>query len=108
MITEVVKYLSPLYIGATLIVLAVLQQVILRTWYESKVKKAGGVHAPPLAHEPIIGEVSKTQHLLRSGANEGRINLVVPNCKGSDPESHVAVLREYLRRLWYPSESEFG
>jgi len=60
MITEIATYLSPLYVGAALIVLAVLQQVVLRTWYETKVRKAGGVHAPALAHDPIYGEASKT------------------------------------------------
>ena len=56
MIGEILAILTPTYIVGIALTASLLLQVIIRVNYAYKFKKAGGVHAPKLAHDPITGE----------------------------------------------------
>jgi hypothetical protein len=56
MISEVLDILTPAYIAGIALAAGLLFQVIIRVNYAYKFKKAGGVHAPKLAHNPFTGK----------------------------------------------------
>lgn len=55
MLKEVIACLSPAYVALGGLVLAFLIQVCIQVNYALKVKRAGGVHAPSMANNPITG-----------------------------------------------------
>jgi hypothetical protein len=55
MINEIIALLTPAYVAGAAIAAGLLIQIIIRLYYTYKFKKAGGIHAPKLAHNPITG-----------------------------------------------------
>jgi hypothetical protein len=53
MISELLAILTPAYVAGVALVGSLIIQIIVRVNYAQKFKRAGGVHAPKLAHDPF-------------------------------------------------------
>lgn len=96
MIGELLKYLTPVYVGVFVLVVAIVQQVVIRSWYERKVRAAGGVHAPVLARDPLTGQSLNVSSIYFFCAQTSNGDFILSNQYYRPALEHLSVLLHEL------------